>query len=472
MILRFLCNFSTPVEAHEHIFAPLDRLLVRPGPGNASGLVVLGIVDHSLDAMVCDPGAADEAKNSNPPWAEFSTYREYLEGCLCWLDGTPTHLSRAPQRQCPKCRVKWSYIHKQARFKAMMEFCAGSNAAQIGRSTGCAKNTARAYFQDFSRKMEEIVAELIISGGIATRPTCARQMCALERALHWGQRKRRTKVCRHLFLHGLDFEERTEALFQKSLLPDIREHVNLLKTRESSIVVGPRYAAPRPNGSPSGSSQPAPPPQKPFFVIVLDCGRWIFKKSQEAIKKLIAVPSPACKRQGALWVRAWVALRPPGSPEIHVNYDAIRSHDWFYRYISIPSDDRPIHPKEEEEARRLKVSAERLRELIPCFFGNFRGFRHPRPASFVTMGVVASSFVSVSVFGDRLRNAPEFSSPALYKLFADQYGLPQLTPEQEAEMRKEEEEWFEIEMRTRWSKRPPRIWEKLCSLLWNRRMED
>jgi len=172
-------------------------------------------------------------QNSDPLWSDFTGYRRYLEGQLCWVDGTPTHLSCAPQRQCPKCRVKWSYIHKQARFKALMEFCSGSNASKISGRIGCAKNTALAYFHDFSQAMEEIVAGLIISGEIATRPTCKQEMRELDRALRSGHRKRRTKACRYLFFGALNFEERSVALFRKLLLPEIREHVKQVETRES-----------------------------------------------------------------------------------------------------------------------------------------------------------------------------------------------------------------------------------------------
>lgn len=45
-----------------------------------------------------------------------------------------------------------------------------------------------------------------------------------------------------------------------------------------------------------------------------------------------------------------------------------------------------------------------------------------------------------------MRNPPEVSAPALYRIFANRFGLPDLTPEQEQEMRAREQRSFEIKM--------------------------
>jgi len=81
---------------------------------------------------------------------------------------------------------------------------------------------------------------------------------------------------------------------------------------------------------------------------------------------------------------------------------------------------------------------------------------YPKPATRSIMMIATNSLVDVSELGDLLLNPPESSARALYKAFADRFELPQLTPEQEREMCRLEEDVFEKEMHLSWRKRPVR----------------
>ena len=60
-------------------------------------------------------------------------YERYLEAQLCWHCGVETTRSHARQRQCPRCRKKWSYFRLQQEWLVLKGFCDGQNAHRTGR---------------------------------------------------------------------------------------------------------------------------------------------------------------------------------------------------------------------------------------------------------------------------------------------------------------------------------------------------
>ena len=53
-------------------------------------------------------------------------FEHYLTRQRCWLDGAPTHKSHCGQRQCKRCRRKWSYKSLQRHWHLARLFCAPS----------------------------------------------------------------------------------------------------------------------------------------------------------------------------------------------------------------------------------------------------------------------------------------------------------------------------------------------------------
>ena len=57
----------------------------------------------------------------------FREFQYRLAEQRCWLDDEPTHASHAGQRQCPRCRRKWSYTAMRRNWRLAELFCSPSN---------------------------------------------------------------------------------------------------------------------------------------------------------------------------------------------------------------------------------------------------------------------------------------------------------------------------------------------------------
>ena len=106
-------------------------------------------------------------------------YERHLEGQLCWDCGVETTRSHARQRQCPKCRKKWSYLRLQQEWLVLKEFCDGQNAHRTGRTLHIAYATVRKYFRQFEEALRgsrtaiglNLCEELAGGGGPTTSAT-------------------------------------------------------------------------------------------------------------------------------------------------------------------------------------------------------------------------------------------------------------------------------------------------------------
>lgn len=159
---------------------------------------------------------------SDHPASSLRSYRRYLEGRRCWVDGTPTHASSDQQRQCPKCRLKWSFDNLARQIQMLEEFCLKQSATQAAKKLGCSKNTAIAHYRIFSRHMEGIVAQMIVKEEIAVSPITSKELKSLERALNGGREKQRLNACKHLFFISLRVEERMALIFKSLIAPEAR----------------------------------------------------------------------------------------------------------------------------------------------------------------------------------------------------------------------------------------------------------
>jgi len=76
-------------------------------------------------------------------------YERHLEGELCWHCHVATHKSHARQRQCPTCRRKWSYHHRQLEWKLLKAFCEVYSRRSTSHTLNVAYRTVWNHFMRF-----------------------------------------------------------------------------------------------------------------------------------------------------------------------------------------------------------------------------------------------------------------------------------------------------------------------------------
>lgn len=238
--------------------------------------------------------------DAGDPSTHVEIYRRYVTQMLCWLDGTPTHSSSDLQRQCPKCRQKWSYERLGMELELLELYCQGFSASEAARKISCAKNTALNRFGRFSGRMEEIVAARLADEDIATSPITVSEAKSLEKALRTGNHRRREKVCRHLFFAGLSFEERMQGIFLKHIAGEVRA-----RTEEA----GPLYSRNFYSYSPDSGHRRVPPARRTFRESCVDLARRAWRRLEARFDPNCPRPSKSCKRQGPTWVKVWEKAR-------------------------------------------------------------------------------------------------------------------------------------------------------------------
>jgi len=239
------------------------------------------------------------------PTSSVAAYKEFIGRQLCWIDGTPTHASSDLQRQCPKCRTKWSYERLSQELAAMEAFCEGVSASGAARKVGCVKNTALGHYQGFRRFMEELVADHLLNGSIATYPTSLPELKSLEKALRAGSSRRRERSCRHLFLASLTLEERLEMLFQARIVPEVKSRMadatRRLERRGEPEEMGRHYA------QPTGGLRSRV--HKPLREILRDGWISFWRDLRARLDPSCPYPSQACGKLGKKWVQVWERAR-------------------------------------------------------------------------------------------------------------------------------------------------------------------
>ena len=241
-----------------------------------------------------------------PPAASIATYRHYLEGQLCWFDGEPTHASSENQRQCSKCRFKWSYIQSTLEFQIFERFCNGERTSPVARDLGCSRNTVASHFRNFAEEVEDIVAEMILEGTIATNPQTIEEVIHLEKALRVGSVKRRRRACLYLFLHSLDGVERTEKLFARTIGSFLETRVNMARRTQTFMESTDRRGSGpllRNVAAPAIHLRPFKPKTKPLIETIGEhLVDWIARHFPSR-------PTVACCKLGKKWVDVWQACR-------------------------------------------------------------------------------------------------------------------------------------------------------------------
>jgi hypothetical protein len=82
---------------------------------------------------------------------EVEEYERHLVEQLCWLCHVPTHTSHRQQRQCPKCRRKWSFRRRLKQWQLLKLFGEHLSVRQAAKLSGCAYRTVHQRFLDWER---------------------------------------------------------------------------------------------------------------------------------------------------------------------------------------------------------------------------------------------------------------------------------------------------------------------------------
>src|SRR4051794_4852653 len=73
---------------------------------------------------------------------DLNDYERHLIGLLCWDCHAATGACNARQRQCPRCRKKWSYDRRRTQWELLKAFCLNATAHHTARFARCDYRTA------------------------------------------------------------------------------------------------------------------------------------------------------------------------------------------------------------------------------------------------------------------------------------------------------------------------------------------
>ncbi len=89
-------------------------------------------------------------------------YERHLTEQLCWLCHVPTSRSSAQQRQCPRCRRKWSFHQRQLRWSLLRLFATAITPAEAARRAHVSYRTAWAHFLRFEHTLRRSESEAAV----------------------------------------------------------------------------------------------------------------------------------------------------------------------------------------------------------------------------------------------------------------------------------------------------------------------
>ena len=89
----------------------------------------------------------------------LAEYERHLIGQLRWGCHQATHRSSGRQRQCPRCRAKWSYHRRKAEWELLRAFALSTTAHHAARVVRCAYPTAYAAYTRFRLTLPAVTDE-------------------------------------------------------------------------------------------------------------------------------------------------------------------------------------------------------------------------------------------------------------------------------------------------------------------------
>lgn len=167
-----------------------------------------------------------------------SGYNRYLTRQLCWIDGTPTHGSSARQRQCPRCRRKWSFDGLAKQWLLAQEFCYGCTRREAATVSGVDVHTAGYYYLMFERSLAANVRRLIDEGKGWVLADTDRLHEVLREAMKMRRQRQKARLVARLRLEKLNVRQRLDLIFTEVF----SRKVELLRRGRSMTNIRPRTA--------------------------------------------------------------------------------------------------------------------------------------------------------------------------------------------------------------------------------------
>ena len=92
----------------------------------------------------------------------FAIYRNHVLNELCWVCDTRTQRCHAKQRQCPKCRVKWSFDHRKSELDILNAYCdpCVKNAFRASKTGKFSYQTALADFKKYDALVNQWLGKI------------------------------------------------------------------------------------------------------------------------------------------------------------------------------------------------------------------------------------------------------------------------------------------------------------------------
>ena len=150
-----------------------------------------------------------------------SGFNRHLAEKLCWIDGAPTHRSSARQRQCARCRRKWSYDGLAKKWMLAQEYCAGNTRREAAAAAGVDVHTAGRHYAAFDLALATHVRELLGAGQGWALGDAERLHQVLREGVRSPSRRQKLRLAARLCFEKLRMRKRLELIDELVFAPTI-----------------------------------------------------------------------------------------------------------------------------------------------------------------------------------------------------------------------------------------------------------
>ena len=150
-----------------------------------------------------------------------SCFNRHLAEKLCWVDGAQTHRSSARQRQCPRCRRKWSYDGLAKKWMLAQEYCAGHTRREAAAATGVDVHTAGRHYSAFDLALAGYVRGLLAEGKGWVLGDEEKLHVFLRKGVGSSTRRQKLRLAARLSFEKLRMRRRLELIFDLVFAPKV-----------------------------------------------------------------------------------------------------------------------------------------------------------------------------------------------------------------------------------------------------------
>ena len=175
----------------------MRRQKLRAPPSNDNAAIVANAQKQGIVALVTASG-----------------FNRHLAEKLCWIDGVPTHQSSARQRQCGRCRRKWSYDGLAKKWMLAQEYCAGNTRREAAAATGVDVHTAGRHYAEFELALATRVRELLGAGEGWALGDAERLHQVLREGMRSPNRRQKLRLAAGLCFEKLRVRKRLELIYE------------------------------------------------------------------------------------------------------------------------------------------------------------------------------------------------------------------------------------------------------------------